>query len=467
MGRSVFFEVFMTKITNTLILYPRSYNKRGQENLHSVQGITLDGRDVNVKLRLSDEKREEYNQSEKTTPSISEFSKTDLMAKMACIASDNNGPKLGDKCEGMLFFRDVFEEKSGVFIAGDARVIRVNSYEAMPIIGVGRMEIEKNTYEVLNARDKLSKLSEESKEEREHLLGIINNPYNYHYRSIIYQHEDSFIFKDGVGFQEAFASLIDKSTKNGCIGGVLLKAYNQDGKVVDRYTREYFSLYHAGKGTYQTGYEMIKHIEPELSPLLKKLGEEVQSLMIMPILKYQSGARGNKAYAVRYEKLIANFYDKDTPVVTDVVVTIKYVQEGESALLSKVHVMTERKGGISELSSDGTFRDVTDLNEEVISIHSKIIFTPYGIVKKPNVFIVEDFVSEKVVATNPLGEALIPEVLVLSDIPEAKLSFDEVQEITKVSEEALIGVNKSEGKNSTAVKKATGMAAFMNKKRKK
>jgi hypothetical protein len=459
----------MTKIIQTLILYPRSYNKRGQENLHSVQGITLDGRDVNVKLRLSDEKREEYNQSEKTAPSIAEFSKTDLMAKMACIALDNNGPELGSKCEGMLFFRDVFEEKVGVFIAGDARVIRVNSYEAMPIIGVGRMEIEKNTYDVLNAKEKLSKLSEGQEDERAQLLETIESPYNYHYRSIIYHHEDSSIFKDEVTFREVFANFIDKNTKNGGIGGVLLKAYNQDGKVIDRYTREYFSLYHAGKGTYQTGYEMVKHVDHELSPLLNKLGDDVQSVMIMPVLKYLSGARGNKVYADRYEKLVANFYHEGVPVITDVVVTIKYIQEGESALLSKVHVMTDRKASVSELSNDGTFRDVTDSNKEVISIHGDMRFTPYGIVKKANEFIVDDVASNEPDITDIVIKEVMPteDEMVLSDIPEPKLKVKEATEVVILPETPLIELSESEEKPVTAPKKATGMAAFMKNKKSK
>lgn len=83
-------------MSDYIVFYPRKYNKRGEEALHSVQGVDSAGNEINVKLRISS-----ALMSHEGCPSIAEFSRTDRKAKMACSASPENSPENPD---GILLF---------------------------------------------------------------------------------------------------------------------------------------------------------------------------------------------------------------------------------------------------------------------------------------------------------------------------------------------------------------------------
>lgn len=431
----------------TLIFYPRSYNKRGQDHLHSVQGITQDGRDVNVKLRLSDELKKEYGDQ---APSISEFSRTDLKAKMPCVASEDNGPKLGDKAEGIILFKNVVEEKEGVYIAEDARVVKISAEDAHPIIGMGRIDIHKDVYDVIEARKRLAEASESGDVEKvKELKKIINDPFNYAYRAHLYKYDDSQVLSDLDQVKKSIADSIDKNTKNGIIGGVLVKGYDQSGRVKESSVFEYFTKFHSVRQEYLSGYETVQAMLNEHDDVFDDLGADIDKVMIMPIVRYNCGAKGNRAYAQRYSKLVDLFYNSDyKPLLSEVVITVKYIQEGESTLLSKVHTLNPIKGKLSAFDNIGGFKDILDDQDDVIIINGSLTTTDFGIQKK------EDFVFNTVQKEN---------FKVDSELAMGAITSTDTNECDEQSED-LVVEDVQEELDVTAG--ATGMLAFLQKRNK-
>lgn len=119
----------------SIIIYPRSYNKRGDVSLHSVQGVTADGIEVNIKLRV-DGRCYPFGE----IPSIKEFSRTDIKAKNACVASASN---CKESREGVLLFADAkldLNNRRGIpsYVARWGQVLAIDSDADSPLIGFGR-----------------------------------------------------------------------------------------------------------------------------------------------------------------------------------------------------------------------------------------------------------------------------------------------------------------------------------------
>lgn len=143
----------MSSESKIIILYPRTYNQRGVESLHSVEGLTHDGRLVNIKLRVQGNVR-----MAEATPSISRFAKRDIReSKLSCLASEDNGP---NNPSGILVFTDCEEDtnnrKSVVsYISRWAQILRsghnagaYGSSGDLPFIGLGRLFIDKETKKI-------------------------------------------------------------------------------------------------------------------------------------------------------------------------------------------------------------------------------------------------------------------------------------------------------------------------------
>lgn len=119
----------------SIVIYPRSYNKRGDVSLHSVQGVTPDGIEVNIKLRV-DGRAYPFG----AIPSIKELSRTDIKAKNACMASPFNSK---DNREGVLLFTNAkldLNNRRGIpsYVARWGQVLATDSDANSPLFGPGR-----------------------------------------------------------------------------------------------------------------------------------------------------------------------------------------------------------------------------------------------------------------------------------------------------------------------------------------
>jgi len=352
----------MSKIS--IILYPRTYNKRGAENLHSVQGITDDGRNVNVKLRVPEDQKDNP-----FAPSIIEFSRDDIEAKMACQADLKNGP---DDRYGMLLFTDCIRTKNKdteTYEAQWATVLAFRKSKPSPLIGLGRISINKETAKINRIHRSISSLEsegkiEDAKEERKGLL----NPDNYNYPVIMYYPEDMYsgISTDIDGFKSNALQALSKYDYDGHSPGLMIRLINNKNRVVKDSYFELISRHIGSEGRNQTPFETIdyfvKYIESKLSVSYFK--DSSLKLEFIPILRVASAIYSIKFYAQKQQiKFIENHYyssqfengKEGAPVLSKIATRVSYSSDYDKMLLSKAYSLSAPLGHPVRLDSKGRF----------------------------------------------------------------------------------------------------------------
>ena len=364
-----------------MVLYPRSYNKRGQEHLHSAQGVTSEGEVANVKLRIDDATRLAQGDMVAT---IAELSRTDRKAKMACIHSEDNGP---DKREGVLLFENVKpDSKPGNFISSNAYVLAEHSEKVSPVIGLGRMDIKKDTQNVKKAqislRTELARPKDMQNAKRiEQLEADVANPINFNYRAIIYQFESAILIidPDPNKLLELMAKAIDDNTRSGITGGVLIKPLDQENRVIENLCHEHFTMFDIKATAYQSGVEATGVY---LRTVGKKLwSSDMKKLLIIPLSRYNCGPLGNKDCGKNYDQIMAQFFEDDIPLVSRVALSLSYFADRDNTLLYKLFPISPSLGRSERLSSSGRMTDLFQGEKgEIINIlDSEVIERPIGL----------------------------------------------------------------------------------------
>lgn len=367
---------------STIIFYPRSYNKRGDESLHSMVGMTSEGDLINVKLRL----HEKYLQRD-NPPSVAEFARNDYRAKMACIATDDNGP---DKPEGILLLSKCVKEgrdrtrNLDVYIARWADVIATDSLSPKPIFGLSRINIQDNSTQV----KKLRSLAAQSKqkgnlEDAKSYEEQMEDPRNWSYPVITYYPEDlvRVVAGNRDELTEKGAPLVDKYCANGLVGGLAVRCLNSNGQVIkDSYLESHCRII-VSESRQQTGYEMIKSL---LEDWPETYDEPVSFWEFFPIMRLNSGPYANRAYGEpsSYSFVERTYYYKDRPRVCNGLSRISYFEQTNTSLLSKHFKIGEPLGDPAKLDRQGGF-SMTFSGEglKLANLHDKkpIIETPFGL----------------------------------------------------------------------------------------
>jgi hypothetical protein len=349
---------------STIIFYPRSYNKRGDDALHSMVGMTVQGNLINVKLRLD----EKYLKRE-NPPSVSEFARNDYRAKMACIATDDNGP---DNPEGILLLSKCKKEgrdnarNLDVYIARWADVIATDSLSPRPVTGISRVMIQQNSSQVMKLRSLMAQAKKNNQEaEATSYADQINDPKNWSYPVITYFPEEmaSVSAGDRKGFCEKGAPLVDRHSKQGLIGGLAVRAISPSGQVIKNSYIECLGRFIVTESRYQTGYEMVQSL---LEDWPEDYRDEVSSWDFWPIMRLNSGPYANRAYGESnaYSFVEGTYYYKDRPRVCNGLSRITYFEQTNTTLLSKHFKLGEPLGDPAKLNSQGGF-SMTFLGEEI------------------------------------------------------------------------------------------------------
>ncbi len=319
-----------------IILYPRSYNKRGEESLHSVVGLTCDGREVNIKLRLDPK-----SSSSKNAPSIAEFSRIDRKARQACIATETNGP---DAREGILLFTQASLEGTNkrnleTYTARWACVLCSDSDSPDPLSGVGRMEINRHSQPIRQLKDQLAiARSKDNAEEIEALGRQLGDPQNFAYPVILYRHKqmiehaavNKYSFK--CSLLEALAPL----TPLGLTVGFMIRAMNADGRIIEGSYKEFFSRYISSEARQQSAEETVDMFLALHGA--QYFCDELTRLECIPLVKINCGVRGNAYYGARkqFEAINRLYYSEDEPQVCNVVARITHYEDGNTSILSRL-----------------------------------------------------------------------------------------------------------------------------------
>lgn len=350
---------------SSIILYPQSYNKRGEERLHSVQGVTPDGRDVNVKLRVDDAML-----GKESTPSIAEFSREDIKAKNLCLSSVDNSP---DKREGVLLFTNCEpdgENRRGVptYIARWAYVLAAHSEAPDPVIGQGRVVVADDSPAIRKIRAEIDELHKEKPSGWEALVHHkekeLSDPTLFSFFGHIYETENQILvpLSEKNEIEKFTRDTFNRLTVNGAVGGVLFRFVSPDeSEIADKSTHEIFPKWQRGKGYQDAEAVLGWFFRTQLTRI-----PDSHSVLMMPIQRYASGPSFRNYYfgknpeesMVRLNKW---FMVNGEPTLAPVAFTLNKREDANDQFIAKYYPL----GGIPKAISQYGLHKPKDKNDPV------------------------------------------------------------------------------------------------------
>lgn len=338
-----------------IILYPREYNKRGHDSLHSVRGITSSGEEINVKLRVPEKYKSHDNY-----PKIVDLASTDVKSRRYCLASDLNSK---DSREGILLFSGAIKEptkknKVATYTAAWVEVLSNSSDSPSPIYGLGRMEINKKSKKTASLNKQLDfHIQNNSAQDLiVNLQAEVDNPKNFSYSSIHYICMKTMLFStsEKTRIRDYFIQSINNYTKIGKIGGIMIRTLNKDGLVIKNSYNEFFPRYSVVSGGIQVGKITYDSLKEDIDEILN-INSSVQ-VEIMPLVKVTTGPKSSEYYGEkeRFNRLKKIFFDDDgNPKICKMVSRITEYSESGTSLLYRTFPLTIPLGHPAKLGKDG------------------------------------------------------------------------------------------------------------------
>jgi hypothetical protein len=349
----------------SIVLFPRSYNKRGDERLHSVQGVTLDGREVNIKLRV-----DESMQGKDTTPSIAEFAREDVKGKNPCLASADNAQ--GNR-EGVLLFTGCEEDgenKKGIqsFTARWAYVLASHSDSPEPVFGLGRVVMIAESVAAKSIHQELTDLEQKRPEGWEAIAERkrreLNDPMLFSYYGQLYQKDEEkrFLLTDRQAIIEFASETFQKYTKGGMVGGLLIRTIGDDESSVGGFSSEIFPRWKRNN-TYQTADDVLGFFFQANASRLRK--ENRDSLMLMPIMRYSCGPSFKNYYFLKKPdesllKLRKRFLINNEPTVCQIAFAMNRREETGESFMSKYYPLSSPVSSVADIGKAQVIQVIED-----------------------------------------------------------------------------------------------------------
>ena len=328
-----------------IVLYPRSYNKRGEERLHSVQGVTLDGRVVNVKLRI-----DESMLGKENTPSIAEFSREDVKAKTPCLATPVNGP---DSREGMLLFTGCEvdgENRKGIptFIARWAYVLASHSEAQTPVFGLGRVVMLADSQATKSIQQELADLEKSKPEgweaiaERKRLA--LGDAMHFSYFGHLYQEQEqaTFAIDDRQPLVEFADRIFTGYTRGGVVGGLLIRLQDENGALIPGFSVEVFPRW-IRQNTYQTAADVMKFFFRSFDQ--RSSSDLATTVNAIPIMRYSCGPSFKNYYFQKdpeasLVKIKKRYLINNEPTVSRIAFTLSKREESGDRFMLKYYPLS-------------------------------------------------------------------------------------------------------------------------------
>lgn len=340
-------------IDTSIILYPQSYNKRGDERLHSVQGVTRDGELLNIKLRVDDAML-----GKESTPSIAEFSREDVKARNLCLATPDNSPA---SREGILLFTSCEPDGKNArgiptYIARWAYVLSAHADLPDPAIGQGRIVITEDSFATRKIATEIATLEAEKPEGWEALIASKersrDDPSLFSFHGHIYQveNEKTFALNERENLTAFAQEVFDNAKPHGAIGGLLIRLLNPDrGGLSSETIHEVFPKW-KGQNQYQTADEYIGW----LSRTQLSKAPEGSIVSAIPVHRYACGPSFKNYYLSRrpeesLQKIRKWFQIDDKSYISSVAFTFNKREDTEERFLSKYYPLGGKPVALAEL----------------------------------------------------------------------------------------------------------------------
>ncbi len=361
-----------------IVLFPRSYNKRGDERLHSVQGVTLDGKDVNIKLRI-----DPSMMGKESAPSISEFSREDVKAKNPCLAFPENGP--GNR-EGILLLTGCEEDgdknRKGLqsYTARWAYVLASHSDSPEPVFGLGRVVMIADSHAAKRIHAELSSLESNKPEGwealAEHRRKALNDPMLFSYYGQIYETAEESTLDSNESLIEFARATFVKYTAGGVVGGILIRLLDGSGNLIPGFSAEVFPRW-LRNDQYQDAEDVLNWFFRSNSKRIQESGS--QKFLAMPIKRYSCGPSFKNYYFLKkpeenLQKIRKRFLINNEPTVCNVAFALTRREDNGDSFLSKYYTLSNPISSVSLIGHVIEEGDpAPDLTEGVFSNESRLI----------------------------------------------------------------------------------------------
>lgn len=347
-----------------IIIYPVDYSLQGDEDYHFVFGLREDSTPIKIRLLIDD-----LYKGNKGTPSILEFSRTDYKANNYCIAKETNGPK---NREGVLVFSQVnfeFFDEDGIgnYVAKWASVISRHSESPDPVVGLGRIEINKESFKISEFKRTLQDMKRNNANQNDisHIEDQINNPIHFSYFSVFYYHEKAILIPFSNRTLGVVAGdIIDTLTSDGVIGGVLIRVFDEEDNPISPMCLEIFSRFSRSMGRYESGEDAIKRATLQE---MTHWNAEGMSIEIIPIARFNAGASATRHYSKpeNYSFISRTFYDDSgNHMLSRVVIRLDIIKDQGYTFVNRIHSLSEPLFNPFNIK---TKNNRSKLNEELIN----------------------------------------------------------------------------------------------------
>lgn len=339
-------------MSTKIIFYPRDYNKRGDASLHSVTGVTSDGEEINVKLRIDEEFA-----SGKRAPSISELSRVDRKARSPAMASKNN---CAENHEGVILFSQVIFEKRdrsrniNSYIAGWATVLCEDSDSPHPIIGLGRIKVKKDSIALNALKNKLK--TNLTPEERERVINAIDDPKNFDYSTILYRPDLQIEINNVSNAVEAMdksRSFFDELHKDNISFGFYIVSCDEDGNPIPNTSYEKISKYNSVLSEVTPPQEFLANLKDTIESTIAKDG----GVILTPCYKLNASNGAKNYYANKDAmKMIKRAFHSDDGYarVNSIAVKIISIAGGKGTIFDKTHPLDYERLNLDLIDTTGT-----------------------------------------------------------------------------------------------------------------
>lgn len=434
-----------------IVLFPRSYNKRGDEKLHSVQGVTLDGTEVNIKLRIDTSRK-----TRETPPSIAEFSRTDIKAKNLCLASPENSR---ENREGILLFTNCELEESRkntipTYVAKWAFVLADHSETNAPIFGKGRIALIINSEALRRNQEAIKNLQDTKPIGWEALVEQkrreLDDPSLHLFHGHIYDEarEVTLPLTDKAAVIEYAKLVFDERSKHGAVMGLLARLEGEAEAPEGYGCQELFPRWSKQTGKYQPAEDVLSFYFANLERI--KVDKTLFRIRLMPIRRYAAGTQFKNYYLSRdpgasMAKLKQKFLINNEPTICQVAFTLTKREEGGDHFLGKYYVLDAPESSVARLglkSDDRAMALVAGAIDPFARLPLGIcwpspISLPEWCVGAPPINDVEALAHDHDDLTLPLPEETegVPETLEFSeDLPVPEVGQDDVPQGAEAEE---------------------------------
>ena len=281
------------------------------------------------------------------------------------------------------------ENKKGIlsFTARWGYVLASHSDAPEPVFGLGRVVMIADSHAAKTIHAEITEL-ERTKVEgweaiSEHKRKTLSDPmlFSYYGQLYIQEEEASFEPKNKDAIVDFARDAFAKYTRNGVVGGLLIRIKGLDGELVGGFSPEVFPRWKPGN-SYQSADDVLgfffranaKHMTPDLC----------SKIVVMPIKRYSCGPSFKNYYFLKKPdesllKLRKRFLINNEPTVCDIAFALSRREDSGESFMLKYYPMGNPISSVADIGKPPAVEASHDVNNEQVSHQDPSVRMPVGL----------------------------------------------------------------------------------------